>query len=91
MENKHPEHFWSEFIPCIYDVEHYKHFFRNHNNLVIPKKRKKIQKQKFFLSSLQKFLQLKKYSRWKINIQSIINQHKILYQKIKKNLFFEIL
>jgi hypothetical protein len=26
----------------IYDVEHYKHFFRDHNNLVIPRKRKKI-------------------------------------------------
>ena len=33
-----------KFIPRIYDVEHYKHFFRNHNNLVIPKKRKKISK-----------------------------------------------
>ncbi len=28
----------------MYDIEHYKHIFRNHNNLVIPKKRKKIQK-----------------------------------------------
>ena len=45
----------------------------------------------FFLSSLKKFLQLKKYSRWKINIQSIINQLKFRYQKIKKNLIFEIL
>jgi hypothetical protein len=35
----------------------------------------------FFLPSLQKFFKLKKYSRWKINI---INQHKILYQKLKK-------
>ena len=30
-----------KFISCIYNVEHYKHFFRNHNNLVIPKKKKK--------------------------------------------------
>ena len=42
----------------------------------------------FFLSSLQKFLQLKKYSRWKINIQRIFGQHKILYQKIKKKFDF---
>jgi hypothetical protein len=28
---------FQKFIPCIYDVEHYKHLFRNHNNLVIPK------------------------------------------------------
>jgi hypothetical protein len=73
------------------DVEHYKHFFRDHNNLVIPKKKKKRKKKNFFLSILQKFLQLKKYSRWKINIQSIFGQHKILYQEIKKNLIFEIL
>jgi hypothetical protein len=45
----------------------------------------------FFLSSLKKFLQLKKYSRWKLNIQSIFGRHRILYQKIKKNLIFEIL
>jgi hypothetical protein len=32
----------------IYDVEHYKHFFRDHNNLVIPKKNKKIKKKIFF-------------------------------------------
>jgi hypothetical protein len=44
----------------------------------------------FFSSKLQKFLQLEKYSRWKINIQSIFGQHKILYLKIKKNLIFEI-
>ena len=31
------------------------------------------------------------FSRWKINIQSIFGQHKILYKKIKKNLIFEIL
>jgi hypothetical protein len=45
----------------------------------------------FFLSKLQKFSRLEKYSRWKINIQSIFGQHKILYKKIKKNLDFEIL
>ena len=45
----------------------------------------------FFLSSLQIFLQFKKYSRWKINIHSNFVRHKILYQKIKKNLIFEIL
>jgi hypothetical protein len=33
-----------KFIPRIYDVVHYKNFFRDHNNLVILKKRKKIQK-----------------------------------------------
>ena len=38
---------FQKFIPCIYDVEHHKHFFLNHNNLVIPKKRKKIQKNNF--------------------------------------------
>jgi hypothetical protein len=41
---------FQKFIPYIYDIEHYKHFFRNHNNLVIPKKRKKIQK-KIFIKS----------------------------------------
>jgi hypothetical protein len=55
------------------------------------KKEKKIQKKYFFSALLQKMLQLKKYSRWKINIQSIFGQHKILYQEIKKNLIFEIL
>jgi hypothetical protein len=69
-----------------------KTFFRDHNNLVILKKRKKNLKKKYFFSSLfQKFLQLEKYSRWKINIQSIFGQHKILVKKIKKNLIFEIL
>jgi hypothetical protein len=38
----------------------------------------------------QKYLQLEKYSRWKINIQSIFGRHKILYLKIKKNLIFEM-
>ncbi len=51
----------------------------------------KIFRKNLFLSYFQKCLQLKKYSRWKINIQSIFGQHKILYQKIKKNLIFEIL
>jgi hypothetical protein len=55
------------------------------------KKRKKFKKKIFFSSIFQKFLQLEKYSRWKINIQSIFGQHKILYKKIKKNLIFEIL
>jgi hypothetical protein len=32
------------------DVEHYKHFFRDHNNLVIPKKRKKEKKNFFFIN-----------------------------------------
>jgi hypothetical protein len=83
---------FQKFIPRIYDVVHYKNFFRDHNNLVILKKRKKIKKKNIFFSSIfQKFLQLEKYSRWKINIQSIFGQHKILYKKIKKNLIFEIL
>jgi hypothetical protein len=44
-----------------------------------------------FISSIfQKFLQLEKYSRWKIIIQSIFGQLKILYKKIKENLIFEI-
>jgi hypothetical protein len=84
MENK--------FFSRIYDVVHYKHFFRDHINLVILKKRKKNLKKNIFFSSIfQKFLQLEKYSRWKINIKSIFGQHKILYKKIKKNLDFEIL
>ena len=55
------------------------------------KKEKKFQKKIFFSSILQNFLQLEKYSRWKINILSIFGQHRILYKKIKKNLIFEIL
>jgi hypothetical protein len=35
--------FFEKFIPRIYDVLHYKNFFRNHNNLVIARKKKKIQ------------------------------------------------
>ena len=66
-------------------------FYEIRINYSFRKIEKKIQKKIFFLSSLQKILQLKKYSRWKINIQSIFGQHKILYQKIKKNLIFEIL
>jgi hypothetical protein len=50
-----------------------------------------LKKNIFFSSKLQKFSRLEKYSRWKINIQSIFGQHKILYKKIKKNLDFEIL
>jgi hypothetical protein len=49
-----------------------------------------LKKNIFFSSKLQKFSRLGKYSRWKINIQSIFGQHKILYLKIKKNLIFEI-
>jgi hypothetical protein len=49
-----------------------------------------LKKNIFFSSIFQKFLQLEKYPRWKINIQSIFGQHKILYKKIKKNLIFEI-
>ncbi len=37
-------------IQLIYDVVHYKHFFRDQNNSVIPEKRKKK-----FSSSFQKF------------------------------------
>jgi hypothetical protein len=57
--------------------------------LVVLRKHLFFWRKYFFLSSLQKFLQLKKYSRWKINIQSIFGQHKILYKKIKKNFDFE--
>jgi hypothetical protein len=32
------------------DVEHYKHFFRDHNNLVILKKEKKEKKYFFFIN-----------------------------------------
>ena len=52
-----------------------------HDNFILKKKY-------FFSSILQKFSRLEKYSRWKINIQSIFGQHKILYKKIKKNLDF---
>jgi hypothetical protein len=41
-----------------------------------------LKKNTFFSSKLQKFLQLDKYSRWKINIQSIFGQHKIDTWKI---------
>ena len=51
------------------------------------KKEKKFQKKIFFSAILQKFSQLGNYSRWKI----IFGQHKIFYQKIKKNLIFEML
>jgi hypothetical protein len=51
---------FQKFIPRIYDVVHYKHFFRDHNNLVIMKKRKKLKKNIFrnhlkTSSSFQKF------------------------------------
>ena len=52
------------------------------------KNKKYFGKYNYFYSALQTFLQLKKYSWWKINIQSIFGQHKILYKKIKKNLNF---
>jgi hypothetical protein len=45
---------------------------------IIKSFRKKEKKNIFFSSSLQKVLQLEKYSRWKMNIQSIFGQHKIL-------------
>jgi hypothetical protein len=37
-----------KFIPRIYDIVHYKHFFRDHNNLVILKKRKKNSRKNIF-------------------------------------------
>ena len=67
--------FFVKFIPLIYDVVHYKQFLRDQNKLFIPKKRKKNSKKNIFLSSLQKCFQLEKYSRWKINIQSIFARH----------------
>jgi hypothetical protein len=39
---------FQKFIPRIYDVVHYKNFFRDHKNLVILKKRKKRKKKKIF-------------------------------------------
>jgi hypothetical protein len=53
--------------------------------------KKKIQKKNLFSAPSKKFSQLGNYSRWKINTQSIFGKHKILHQKIKKNLDFEIL
>jgi hypothetical protein len=47
-----------------------------------------LKKNIFFHQYFKKFLQLEKYSRWKINIQSIFGQHKILYKKIKKKFDF---
>ena len=44
-------------------------FFDIRINYSFRKKEKKIQKKYFFSAILQIFLQLKKYSRWKINIQ----------------------
>jgi hypothetical protein len=38
---------FQKIIPRIYDVVHYKHFFRDHSNLVILKKRKKFKKKHF--------------------------------------------
>ncbi len=38
----------------MYDVEHYKHFFRDHINLVIPKKRKKNSKKNIFFHQFYK-------------------------------------
>jgi hypothetical protein len=40
---------FQKFIPRIYNVVHYKNFFRDHNNLVILKKRKKNSKKIFFV------------------------------------------
>jgi hypothetical protein len=42
------------------DVEHYKHFFRDHNNLVILKKEKKEKKIFFFPQHFKKFYNWKK-------------------------------
>ena len=39
---------FQKFIPCSYDVVHYKHFYRDHNNLVIPKNKKMKFKEIFF-------------------------------------------
>jgi hypothetical protein len=69
----------------------YRHFVLVPVPLTDRKKRCILKKNIFFSSIFQKFLQLEKYSRWKINIQSIFGQHKILYKKIKKNMDFEIL
>jgi len=38
-------------MPCIYDVVHHKHFFRDRNYLAIHQKKKKFQKIIFCLSS----------------------------------------
>jgi 5-formaminoimidazole-4-carboxamide-1-beta-D-ribofuranosyl 5'-monophosphate synthetase len=56
LENKKKIDFWNtlnhfffvKFIPWIYDVVHYKHFLRDQNNIVIPKKRKKNSKKNIF-------------------------------------------
>jgi hypothetical protein len=50
-----------------------------------------LKKNIFFHQNYKNFQDSKKNSKWKINIQSIFGQHKILYKKIKKNLDFEIL
>jgi hypothetical protein len=47
-----------------------------------------LKKNIFFSSILKKFSRHEKYSSWKINIQSIFGQHKILYKKIKKKFGF---
>jgi hypothetical protein len=69
-------HLKNAFFKCILKM-HFKTHLKMHFNRISK-------------STFQKFLQLEKYSRWKINIQSIFGQHKILYKKIKKNLDFEI-
>ncbi len=63
-------------IPCIYDVEHYKHFFLDHINLVIPKKRKKNSKKKNFRYHFKNFIVIKKVIRQQrsIDIKGILKQ-----------------
>jgi hypothetical protein len=46
----------------IYDIEHYKHFFRDHINLVIPKKEKKFKK-KYFRYHFKNLIVTKKVIR----------------------------
>jgi hypothetical protein len=51
------------------DVEHYKHFFRNHKNLVIPKKNSK---KNIFYYHFKNFIVTKKVKmrRYQISIDS---------------------
>jgi hypothetical protein len=51
---------FQKFIPRIYDVVHYKHFFRDHNNLVILKKRKKFKKKMFFFINISQIFTTRK-------------------------------
>ncbi len=71
-------HFFSEkFISWIYDIEHYKHFFRDHNNLVIPKKKEKYFKKNIFHHHQNFIFTSKVKRRRSIDSKGILKQRNI--------------